>query len=296
MNMKKSIIAAGVLALMASTGAKAADIVTYQDQAVAAPSGVNWTGFYVGGTMGGAWAESKTRLRGPMSMNEGGDKRNWGRIAKKTVNPDSFIGGIYAGYNFEIGMLSNTPFLKDVVFGIETDFLFNSGNDRGGKDIDSEYVNFNSTANGGSWDLNGGDGARYKVRVKQKWNGATRFRAGYALGSEGRFMPYFATGISYANIQAKGAVLSYKNGDDKYYTNEVGHHSMTKTRAGWNIGGGVDYVPPIMNDHLVLRAEYRFTDFGRDDYNVKDLNGNKKYNQVVKYYTNDFRVGVAYKF
>ncbi|KAA6205477.1 MAG: porin family protein [Candidatus Tokpelaia sp.] len=296
--MKKSIIAAGVLALLASTGAKAADIVTYQDQAVAAPSGVNWTGFYVGGTIGGAWAESKTRLRGPMEISEGGDKDSWGRIAKKTVNPDSFIGGIYAGYNFEIGALANTPFLKDVVFGVETDFLFNSGNDRGGKDIDQEYVDFNSSANGRSWYLGeGADGARYKVRVKQKWNGATRFRAGYALGNEGRFMPYFATGISYANIQAKGAVLSYSTATgDRNYINEVGHHSMTKTRAGWNIGGGVDYVPPIMNDHLVLRAEYRFTDFGRDDYNVKDLNGNKKYNQVVKYYTNDFRVGVAYKF
>lgn len=267
--MKKSIIAAGVLALLASTGAKAADIVTYQEQPVsAAPAAVNWNGLYIGGTIGGSWANAKTKLKGK-------DSKNYGKV-KKEVDPDSFIGGIYAGYNFQPSFLADS-FMKNVVFGVETDFLFNSGDSSGSKRF--------GIKNGGKYD--------YKASVKQKWNGATRLRAGYALGSEGRFLPYIAAGVSYADIQARGRLK--KDTDPKY----ADRASKTKTRAGWNIGAGVDYVPPILNDHLVLRAEYRYTDFGKENYNRGDYkvgDDTVAMKQRVKFNQNDFRVGVAYKF
>jgi len=266
--MKKSIIAAAALALLASTGAKAADIVTYQEQPVAAPAApaaVNWNGVYVGGTIGGSWGDSSTKLK------EGKDK-----IAKKDVSPDSFIGGFYAGYNFQPTFLSNS-FLKDIVFGVETDFLFNSGDGTGTK--------------GFTYDQ---DDYLYRASVKQKWNGATRIRAGYALGSEGRFLPYLAGGVSYADIQSRYRIAEGK--DKKTAEWDEGRASQTKTRAGWNIGAGVDYVPPILNDHIVLRAEYRFTDFGTGSYNkYKDEDG-IVVKQKADFSQNDFRVGVAYKF
>lgn len=255
--MKKSIIAAGALALLASTGAKAADIVTYQEQAVAAPAQVNWNGFYAGGTIGGSWANAKTKV-----------KYDGTKLVKKDVDPDSFIGGIYAGYNFQPSFLSNS-FMKNVVFGLETDFLFNSGDSSGKKNFKVLGIDY-----------------AYKGTVKQKWNGATRLRAGYALGSEGRFLPYFAAGVSYADIQARA---SFKDADDSV------RYSKTKTRAGWNVGAGVDYVPPIMNDHLVLRAEYRYTDFGKESYK-HNIDADTSFKQRVKFNQNDFRVGVAYKF
>jgi len=272
--MKKSLIALGVIALMSGTAAKAADLVIYQDEPVTAPAQINWTGFYAGGTIGGSWSESKTRLRGAVKPGE-----EWGRLAKKTVNPDGFIGGLFGGYNFQMPMLPS--FMKNVVWGVETDWVWNSGDDSGTKkDI---YL---SQA-----------GGNYHTKVRQEWNGSTRLRAGYAMGSEGRFLPYIATGVSYANIQAKGSIrdnegktlIERENGQSKE------HFDKTQSRAGWNIGGGVDYVPPIMNDHLIVRAEYRFTDYGEDTYKWK-LGGEKVANQKVKFYSNDFRVGVAYKF
>jgi len=263
--MKKSIIAAAALALLASTGAKAADIVTYQEQPVAAPAApaqVNWNGVYVGGTIGGSWADADTKIKAGKS-----------KLAKKDVSPNSFIGGLYAGYNFQPTFLSNS-FLKDIVFGVETDFLFNSGDATGTKAY-----------------KDGGDDYLYRASVKQKWNGATRIRAGYALGSEGRFLPYIAGGVSYADIQARARIA---DGKDKK-TADWDRYSKTKSVAGWNIGAGIDYVPPILNDHIVLRAEYRFTDFGSQTFS-KDIDAGGVAKQKVDFNQNDFRVGVAYKF
>ena len=61
-----------------------------------------------------------------------------------------------------------------------------------------------------------------------------------------------------------------------------------KTRAGWTIGGGVDYAA---TDNLVLRLEYRYTDFGKQNF---DLNNSTNYSRKLS--TNDIRIGVAYKF
>jgi len=264
--MKKSLIAAGVLALMASTGAKAADIVTYQNQPVAAtpaaPAAVNWNGVYIGGTIGGSWADSTAKL-----------KYGKEKVASKGVDPNSFIGGFYAGYNFQPNFLANS-FLKDIVFGIETDFLWNSGDGNGSKALSAQSYS-------------------YKASVRQKWNGATRIRAGYAMGPEGRFLPYIAGGVSYADIQAKGRV---NDAAVNIYS-----RNSTKSTAGWNIGAGVDYVPPILNDHLVLRAEYRYTDFGTVSFGKGNIGYAAGYplaslKQKADYSQNDFRVGVAYKF
>jgi len=254
--MKKSIIAAAALALLASTGAKAADIVTYQQQpvaAAAAPSQINWTGLYVGGTIGGSWANSNTKLKNGKSKLAGGD-----------TDPSSFIGGIYAGYNFQPVFLSNS-FLRDVVFGIETDWLWNGGDG----DASKNYKDF-----------------KYRASTRQQWNGATRIRAGYAVGPEGRFLPYIAGGVSYADIRAKSELPGFSRRE-------------SRSMAGWNIGAGVDYVPPILNDHIVLRAEYRFTDFGTQTYGKGDYTLDKNIvslKQKADYNQNDFRVGVAYKF
>jgi len=230
--MKKYLIAVSAAALLSSTGAKAADIVTYQPEPLPIAPAFSWTGFYAGGELGGSWAEAKNRLR-----------QNGETVAKKKLKPEGFIGGIFAGYNFQ--------FTDAIVLGIDTDFLWD--------DVDDKKTFAN--------------GSRLKAR--QKWNGATRLRAGYAFD---RFLPYIAAGVSYARL------------DDLYRGDDI-NKKKKKTRAGWNVGVGVDYIPPIFNDHIVLRAEYRFTDFGKKTHKLGD-----DYKYRVKYYQNDFRVGVAYKF
>lgn len=104
--------------------------------------------------------------------------------------------------------------------------------------------------------------------IRQRWSGATRLRAGYAFN---RFLPYLAVGVAYTDVK----------------TSVAGAKSANKTRTGWTIGGGVDYA---LTNHVILRGEYRYNDYG----NKKTKFGDAKYK--IKYNQSDVRVGVAYKF
>ncbi|WP_273757821.1 outer membrane protein [Bartonella sp. AU55XJBT] len=115
---------------------------------------------------------------------------------------------------------------------------------------------------------------------KQNWGGATRVRIGFAAD---RFMPYVAGGIAYGQFQDtvsisvkddEGRVVSSKNLTDE-----------TKTMIGYTLGGGVDF---SVLDNVIVRAEYRYSDFGKKKFAKEKLE--------INYKTNDFRVGVAYKF
>jgi len=208
----KYLIAASTLALIACGHAQAADIVhaTVETPIAAAPA-YSWQGFYAGGQIGGSWGEAKS-----------GGK----------IKPDGFIGGLFAGYNFDAG--------NNIILGAETDFLWG--------DVSKSYSDF---------------------RVKEKWVGATRLRAGYALD---RWMPYIAAGVAYGDVQLKDKDINV---------------SKSKTMTGWTAGVGVDYA---VTDNVLLRAEYRYTDLGKKNFAL----GGDTYR--VKYTANDFRVGVAYKF
>ncbi len=94
---------------------------------------------------------------------------------------------------------------------------------------------------------------------------------GYAAG---RFMPYLAGGVAFGQVKN-----SIRLNDDRW--------DSSRTLTGWTIGGGVDYAA---TDNIVLRLEYRYTDFGRRDFSFDDLSSSNRFR------SNDIRLGVAYKF
>ncbi|ATP11889.1 hypothetical protein BHOIPH791_00370 [Bartonella henselae] len=116
--------------------------------------------------------------------------------------------------------------------------------------------------------------------LKQNWAGATRVRVGFSVD---RVMPYFAGGIAYAQLHDTISI-SIKKNDESVVTSK----NLTdekKTMIGYTLGGGVDFA---MTDNVLLRAEYRYSDFGKKKFAKEKLE--------INYKTNDFRVGVAYKF
>ena len=113
---------------------------------------------------------------------------------------------------------------------------------------------------------------RSGVDYKLEWGGAARLRAGYAMG---RFLPYVAGGVTV--VQAD--LTSY------FVGSETGHKQ--DTMVGWTLGGGIDYA---LTDKLMLRTEYRYSDFGSFDLQADDEHGRGK----IK--GSEFRFGVAYKF
>jgi len=95
-----------------------------------------------------------------------------------------------------------------------------------------------------------------------------------------RLMPFVGAGVAYSKIDSNA---KFSNVAGTTYSKVSGD----KTLTGYTLGAGVDYA---MTDNIILRAEYRYTDFGDKDFG----NANFKYN--VDYKTNDLRLGVAYKF
>ena len=231
----KSLLLASTVALLATTGAKAADAIVYEEPApvISAPV-FSWNGAYLGGQIGYGWGKSRF---------QGGDD---------TVNlkPDGFLGGLYAGYNYDLG--------NSVVLGIDGDITYNNLKDSAalvGEDI--------------------ADGVT--LESKLRWSGAVRARAGYAVD---RFLPYIAGGVAFGSVKN---TIAFSNGEIPF------GDARTKTHVGWTAGAGVDYAA---TDNVIIRLEYRYTDYGHKDYDF-DFGGEAIRD---KFKTNEVRLGVAYKF
>ncbi|AQX23213.1 MULTISPECIES: outer membrane protein [unclassified Bartonella] len=121
----------------------------------------------------------------------------------------------------------------------------------------------------------------YTHTLKRKWLGATRMRLGL---SAGRVMPYIAGGIAYAKVQ----FVSSKTVNIGASKNTVPMSSLdsaeVEVMVGYTLGGGFDFA---MTDRILLRAEYRYSDFGAEKFKKVDLKC---------YKVSDFRIGLAYKF
>lgn len=146
----------------------------------------------------------------------------------------------------------NYQFQNNVVLGIDADLNFSG--------IDNSFAPFND---------------QHVANAEVNWTGAVRGRLGYAID---RFMPYVAGGLSVAQYE--------------FDVDHNGHGNMDfeekHTLTGWNVGVGVDYA---VTDNLLLRAEYRYSDFGS-----KDFNNSWSGDADIDLATNDVRLGIAYKF
>ncbi|WP_375654457.1 MULTISPECIES: outer membrane protein [unclassified Bartonella] len=293
----KSLIATSIAALISASAAQAADVVIPRETApavIAAAPSFSWTGFYLGGQVGNF--SSKTKVTIP-----GEDKE----LVKKdnTPSPSGFMGGIYAGSNVDLG--------NGLILGVETDAVWADREEsKTARELTltkEDVAFFNNALEKAKVELKDqqrfeiGDKVTEKHSYKEKWSGATRVRIGFAAVD--RIMPYVAGGIAYAQVQGiqsvtgkgeRAKVEQKADGDGK--VPEAGAKQAidltggtwaddTKTMLGFTIGGGVDFA---MTDNVLLRAEYRYSDFGKKKF----ANDTREFN----YKTNDFRVGVAYKF
>ncbi|WP_375626820.1 MULTISPECIES: outer membrane protein [unclassified Bartonella] len=78
-------------------------------------------------------------------------------------------------------------------------------------------------------------------------------------------MPYVANGIAYAQIQGVDKVSETKKSANGKSSKEVAAtvFDKSKTLVGFTLGGGIDFT---MTDHILLRAEYRYSDFGKKEF------------------------------
>lgn len=151
----------------------------------------------------------------------------------------------------------NHAFANNLVVGVETDFQFSG--------VDASDVRLVPAQ---------GFPALYRFQSEQKWNGSLRARLAYDVD---RLLPFLTAGVAFAR---------YEHGQS---FEAAFPFSRTETYTGWTLGGGVDYA---MTDSVIVRAEYRYSDFGSENFSDVPV----WQNHAVDLKTNDIRLGVAYKF
>jgi outer membrane immunogenic protein len=91
------------------------------------------------------------------------------------------------------------------------------------------------------------------VSTKIPVQGSIRLRLGVAFD---RALLYVTGGAAFA-------------GFENTYQTFAGFDSISKTRTGWTVGGGIEYA---LNTNWTIRAEYRYSDYGTfTDYPVNSL-------------------------
>ncbi|WP_317992813.1 porin [Bartonella gliris] len=320
----KSLMTTSVIALISASAAQAADVIVPREVApvITAPA-FSWTGFYLGAQVGNF--SSKVEITDPATKNKLFSKDD-------TPKPSGFMGGIYAGSNVDLGNGLILGVETDAVWadrGETKSLSFLSGANSGtGTETPAGGTPPETPAGGTPPETPAGGtppetpaggtppetpaggtppetpaGGTHTettatktaqfTRVnaagvtpkdtftfKEKWSGATRVRIGFAAAD--RIMPYIAGGIAYAQMQGVAASVT-KDASGKETSKK--EFDKTMTMVGYTLGGGVDFA---MTDNVLLRAEYRYSDFGKKKF--------KDSTPEFHYKTNDFRVGVAYKF
>src|SRR6266436_3889050 len=142
-----------------------------------------------------------------------------------------------------------------------------------GRDSTTEYFTATNTLTGLKWNY----APRGAGNTKIGWQGSLRGRLGFAAE---KAMFYGTGGLAFADIS------------HTYNNLVVGSTETTSAvRTGWTAGAGVEVA---ITQNLLVRAEYRYADFGHYRYNsvvtFPGLTGQQEptFNTV--------RVGAAYKF
>jgi outer membrane immunogenic protein len=120
------------------------------------------------------------------------------------------------------------------------------------------------------------DGIGLSARVSQDWQGSARARLGLAFD---RLMIYGTGGVSFTEYERRVFALGALS------------ERLTSARTGWNVGAGVNFA---FTDHLILGAEYRYTDFGRNRFASSGAFPGLSGSQELT--AHSARASIAYKF
>lgn len=280
------ILAAAGLLIGFSPNSYAADIPVrpYVKAApvVAAPVS-NWSGFYIGGSIGARWSDSDwtTTCLQPGLGGVACPNNLPAFIANDNpvgFDDTSLRGGIYFGFNWQISPMW--------VVGLEGDFAWARN-----KHTHSGIPGAWSPANAGAPGLD-------TSTVASDWDAGLRARIGYLINPN---LLLFATGgVSWANLEATAFCGSafptgWCTGGGVFLGTA---QTVSDTRVGWTLGVGLEW---MLTPNWLIRGEYRYADYGSMDglyfagNNGFVVNGDSLSNSVdLRTHTALF--GVAYKF
>lgn len=293
MSVRGVFLSVSVLTFGSITSAMAADMPV---KALKAPPAVSsalydWTGFYVGGSAGYGWSSSDVTSTGTIiSCNPatGGCLPAPGPVATASANavpfldtnPQGGLVGLQLGYNRQFGQW---------VAGIETDISWTNIEGSDSQSITAPVVGFPNNSITGT--------ATAEQRLE--YFGTLRGRLGFLpLNS---LLVYATGGLAYGRVTSDWTLTQTINGPcSGPCVVAPATSSAGSWRAGWTIGGGLEYA---FAPRWSLKGEYLYYDLGSENFS-STINATAgaaafwttAFNSSADFKGSIVRVGLNYKF
>ena len=226
----KSLLGCGIGLLALTAGPVSVNAADLPLMPAPAGSIYSWSGFYVGGTVGGAWgtldpvtSTSFVPLVGYFGA--AGDVGAVNAAGVQRINRSGVTVGAEAGYNWQFG---------NIVAGIEADIesIRLSGSAVSGPNL---YASVPSTFTIAS-------------SASANWLFTTRPRIGWAANN---WLFYATGGLAVTNLNA---VFAFND----TFASAVEGASISNTRLGYTVGGGIE---AGLWDRWTLKVEYLYVNF-----------------------------------
>jgi outer membrane immunogenic protein len=233
--MKRHLLAA-CFAVLSIVPAAAADMPLKAAPMPAVRPIYDWSGFYLGLNVGGAWNDTRDDVSPTGCFLTsvtcgGGTVLNHLRSDSVRLSGTGFTGGGQAGYNWQI---------SNFVAGVEADINFLGIND-------SNFVNRPLAA-----PLTGN--FIHSETDKLQWFGTVRGRTGLTVTPS--LLLYATGGLAFGQVKSVSSV-SFTTTRDTYAG------TLDDTRVGWTVGGGGEW---MIAPQWSIKAEYLFVDLGKAGY------------------------------
>lgn len=244
----KKLIAVTAATLLTAGVASAADLKAPVYKAPPLAPVYNWTGFYVGANAGIGLGEHPTEFNIPTGA------FTFDRV---TAAPFGAIGGVQAGYNYQIG---------NWVLGVEADIQASGMKD-------SENCLLQCTTFGGFPNA-------ATIEQKMGWFGTARARIGYTSNSG--VMAYYTGGFAFGDVET---TINEATGG------LAGVFRFSDTKTGWTLGSGVE---AALGGNWTGKLEYLYVDLGdvNGAYTFAGFNHTISHDVT----SHIFRAGLNYRF
>jgi len=265
----KTILLAVASIVLGTASAQAADLAAHYTKAPVMAQVANWTGFYVGGNLGGQWgsADANTTTLFPVAAYFADSSvPAIAAVGAQRINSSSVTGGFTAGYNWQI---------NNAVLGLEGDI---------------NYFGFKGSATGSApYPCCAGTGFTINSQVSADWLATIRGRIGFLATPS--WLIYATGGAAIADVRG-----DFNFSDTFAAATESG--SIRDTRVGWTAGVGGEYA---VGNGWSLKAEYLYVDLGRVSMTSHNLFDGavlpaQTFTHSFDLTSNIVRVGVNYKF
>ncbi|MET4041207.1 outer membrane protein [Bradyrhizobium sp. RT6a] len=269
--MKKFLLAVAAVVL-GSASVQAADLAANYTKAPMMATAYNWTGFYVGGNVGGQWGSADpttSTIWTPTGYFDPSSVPAINTVGAQRVNSSSVTGGFTAGYNWQV---------NHAVLGLEGDI---------------NYFGFKGGASGSAlYPCCAPTGFTVSSSVSADWLATIRGRIGFLAAPT--WLLYATGGAAIAEV--KGNFIFTDT-----FSAASESAAIRDTRLGWTAGVGTEYA---FGGGWSLKAEYLYVDLGRASATSTNLtsfaggtaNPSNVYTHSVDLKSNIVRVGVNYKF